>query len=122
MNVDTATQSAAAALSSAPRVSAPASAPTPGQGQADADGQAQAPIVAQAQGEFISAARALRDALGPMFHTEPRFRVDPNTKRVQVEIVDQNTGDVVREIPSDTLVRFAHTFDILLGLNIDETV
>ena len=120
MNVDTATQSAAAALSSAPRVSAPASAPTPRQG--NSEGQAQAPIVAQAQGEFISAARALRDALGPMFHTEPRFRVDPNTKRVQVEIVDQNTGDVVREIPSDTLVRFAHTFDILLGLNIDETV
>jgi flagellar protein FlaG len=118
MKVDTGAQTAVAALSSRPPE--PASAPTPGQGSAN--GQAHAPIVAQAQGEFISAARALREALGPMFHTEPRFRVDPSTNRVQVEIVDQNTGDVIREIPSDTLVRFAHTFDILLGLNVDETV
>ena len=119
MKIEAAAQSAVAALSALPRAGAPEPVALLGQG-GGTGGQQQAPVTAQH--EFISAARALREALGPMFNTEARFRVDPNSKRVQVEIVDQTTGDVVRQVPSDTLVRFAQTFDILLGLNVDETV
>ena len=118
MKVESAGQSAVAALSAPSRAAAPE--PPAPLGQGGVVGQQ--PAAEQAQDEFISAARALRAALGPMAHTEARFRVDTDSKRVQIEIVDQNTGDVVRQIPSDTLVRFAQTFDILLGLNVDETV
>lgn len=80
-----------------------------------------ATIIREAQDDLLRAAQALRDALGPHFRTEPRFSMDQETNRVRIEIVD-DSGEVVRQIPTEDVERFTRTFDILIGLLVDESV
>ena len=68
--------------------------------------------------DLLRSARALHEALGPMLHTSPHFSVDTDTHRVRIEIVD-DSGEIVRQIPSEALERFAKSFDRFLGLLID---
>lgn len=72
--------------------------------------------------EFLEAARELRRAIGAMRQTDLRFNVDQTTNQVQFEIVDRTTGDVVRQVPHETLVRFAEAFDQYLGTILDTEV
>jgi uncharacterized FlaG/YvyC family protein len=69
--------------------------------------------------DLLRAAQELRDALGPMFNTAPQFSVDTETHRVRIEIVD-GSGEIVRQIPSEAVERFARSFDRFLGMLVDE--
>jgi flagellar protein FlaG len=75
---------------------------------------------AEAQQRFLSAARQLREALGPMANTAPRFQADPSTNQVLVEIVDETSGEVVRRIPEETILKFAESWDAYLGTLVDK--
>lgn len=86
----------------------------------DRNAQNGAPANDQVREQFISAARQLRDALGPMATTQPRFHAEPGTDEVMVEIVDQTSGEVVRRIPEETLLRFAESWDAYLGTLVDK--
>jgi flagellar protein FlaG len=42
-------------------------------------------------------------------NNELTFAVDRATKRTVIRLVDKNTGDVIRQIPSETILHLAET-------------
>ena len=45
-----------------------------------------------------------------------RFQVDPKFKEVIIKVVDQDNGRVIRQIPTEDVVRIAKAMDDLTGL------
>jgi flagellar protein FlaG len=76
-------------------------------------------VQAQAREAFLSAAKELRDAIGNVSQTYAKFHMDPHTHMVSVAIVDQDSGQVVRQIPSEALTRFAESWDAFVGNLLD---
>ncbi len=48
------------------------------------------------------------------------FTVDDETKLKLVKIVDRETKEVIRQIPSEEIVRFVKVFDELRGVLLSE--
>jgi flagellar protein FlaG len=46
--------------------------------------------------------------------------VDPATGAVVVKISDDKTGEVVRQIPSEDMLRIARNIDVLTGILVDQ--
>lgn len=44
------------------------------------------------------------------------FEIDGETNQIVVTVKDINTGDVIRQIPSEALLRVAHNIDQIKGL------
>lgn len=55
-----------------------------------------------------------------IFRTQAEFSVDKDTNMVIVKIKDTETGEVVRQIPPEVIVKLAKTIDEFLGLLFDE--
>lgn len=49
-----------------------------------------------------------------------QFSVDESTKRIQITVSDKETGKVIRQVPSDTLLRVADSLEALKGLLYDD--
>ena len=106
-----------AAATGASPAPAPAPLALPGAGATlAADPAAQA----AARDTFLSAAQDLRDAIGNLSQTYVKFNVDPHSRVVSVAIVDQASGEVVRQIPSEALTRFAESWDAYVGKLLDK--
>ena len=54
--------------------------------------------------------------------SEAEFKVDRSTGMVIVKIKDKETGEVIRQIPPEVVVRLAKTIEEFLGLLLDERV
>lgn len=52
--------------------------------------------------------------------SEAEFRIDRKTGMVIVRIKDKETGEVVRQIPPEVVVRLARTIEEFLGMLFDE--
>ncbi len=52
--------------------------------------------------------------------SQVRFEVDSQTKDVIVKVINKETGDVIREIPSEEMVRLASRVKELRGLIFNE--
>jgi flagellar protein FlaG len=50
------------------------------------------------------------------------FSVDDSTSQVVVQVRNTHSGDVIRQIPSETVLRVAHNLDAVKGLLSDEAV
>jgi len=55
-------------------------------------------------------------------HTQLNFSVHEKTDRVMVRITDQDTGDVIREIPSEEFLDMAAKLQEMVGLMFDMKV
>lgn len=53
--------------------------------------------------------------------TGMRFDIDPEAERVVVSIIDSETGDVLRTIPTDAVIRVARMIVQLQGRHVDTT-
>lgn len=51
-----------------------------------------------------------------------QFQIDPEYKDVIVKVVDQDSGKVIRQIPSEDVVRISKAMDNLKGLLFAQTV
>jgi len=51
-----------------------------------------------------------------------RFRVDETTDRSIITVVDEKTGEVVRQLPSEEMLQVAHNIESLKGILIKEWV
>ena len=49
-----------------------------------------------------------------------QYQLDLHTRTVQVSIVDQSTGVVIRQIPSEAMARFAQSWDTYVGRLLDQ--
>lgn len=50
------------------------------------------------------------------------FRVHEDTQRIMVEVIDKDTGDVIREIPPEYILDIMAKIDALFGVFVDEKV
>ncbi len=55
-------------------------------------------------------------------NTHLNFSVHEETERIMVRITDQNTGDVIREIPSEEFLNLAARLQEMVGLMFDMKV
>jgi flagellar protein FlaG len=65
--------------------------------------------------DMTTAVSELRDAL----RTTPfglQFEIDDVTHKVITKVVDRETGEVIRQLPSEEMVRIAHAMNKLQGL------
>lgn len=53
--------------------------------------------------------------------TQLQFEIDPNVHQVVVSVVDANTGDVIRTIPSEALLKIAKMIVNMQGNGIKTT-
>ena len=60
------------------------------------------------------------EKLKKIFRTQAEFSVDKDTNMVIVKIKDTETGEVIRQIPPEVVVKLAKTIDEFLGLLFDE--
>lgn len=65
--------------------------------------------------------RALQTALAAENITL-KFRRDDATEQMVVELVDEETGDPIRQMPSEVSLRLEAVFSKLVGHIVDETV
>ncbi|MBN2325404.1 MAG: flagellar protein FlaG [Spirochaetes bacterium] len=61
----------------------------------------------------------LKDA-GDIFKRRLDFKIDDETNRVVVKVIDTETNKVVKEIPPEQLVRLAAKIQEMIGLLVDE--
>ncbi len=52
--------------------------------------------------------------------SEAEFQIDRSTGMVIVKIKDKDTGQIIRQIPPDVVVKLAKTIDEFLGMLLDE--
>jgi flagellar protein FlaG len=55
-------------------------------------------------------------------HTSLRFLVDSSTGNLVVQVVNQETGELLRQIPQETVNRFTDYFGKMIGVIIDKEV
>jgi flagellar protein FlaG len=48
--------------------------------------------------------------------SDVQFRVDEETKAVIVRVVDSETNEVIRQIPSEEMIAISHSLDQMVGL------
>jgi flagellar protein FlaG len=61
----------------------------------------------------------LRD-LGDLFNRRLDFRMDQETHRVVVKVIDTETDKVIKEIPPEQVLRLAAKIQEMIGLLVDE--
>ncbi|NLU55434.1 MAG: flagellar protein FlaG [Firmicutes bacterium] len=88
--------------------------------------QSEKPVDAQKQEESkldqsIQVADGL-DTLAEAFNKGIRFQVHEDLDRVYVEIVDRSTGEVIKQIPPEDMLKIAAKFQEFIGLIFDEKV
>lgn len=51
-----------------------------------------------------------------------RFEIDEGTHRVITKVIDKDTGELIRQLPSEEVLRFARAIDKLQGLFVSHAV
>lgn len=51
-----------------------------------------------------------------------RFEIDEDTHRVITKVIDKDTGELIRQLPSEEVLRFAKAIDKLQGLFVSHAV
>lgn len=68
----------------------------------------------QKGGDVARAERSLNSAFNP-HGISLKFRQDEETNAIVVEVVDQNTGETLRQIPDETMLHLASSLGSLQG-------
>lgn len=116
MQVDT-----AAPAKSPPMASAVASTPGEGGGAATEtalpeNGKAQAAAASQ----IMDMVASVRENLSAMNKVGLQFAVHESSGRMKVTVIDEDTGKVIREIPSDEVLNLAAKLDEMIGMIFDQ--
>ena len=101
---------AVSAISEAPAPAAPAPADAAKANVAKATEQAQAQAQARREPTLVEAKHAARqlETFMASMNRYLEFRVDQDSGRTVVTVKDKTTGDVVRQIPTEEVLRLAH--------------
>lgn len=90
-----------------------------GDNQYPDENEAGVPIQEVSKEKVESALRDINAKIKPT-HTECQFSYHEKTKRISIKVMDQGTGEVIREIPPEkTLDMIAKTLE-LAGILVDE--
>lgn len=72
------------------------------------------------QKELDQAVKHLNDT-AHLFNTELLFAVDPSTGRQVVKVTDRGTNEVIRQIPSEEVLRLSKALDDFKGLLVKDS-
>lgn len=78
----------------------------------DAGAPAQAVAASPAIGELVEAFKTTSIGL--------RFEIDEATHRVVTKVIDKETGDLIRQMPTEEMLRIARAIDKLQGLFVSQ--
>ena len=53
---------------------------------------------------------------------ELNFSVDEVSKRIMVSVTDRSTGEVIRQVPSEAILKVAHNIEALKGVIFDKNI
>ncbi len=73
-------------------------------------------------GEAVEAAADIRRAIGELTEVLRttsiglRFEIDDVTNRVVTKVIDKETGELIRQMPTEEVLRFARALDRLQGV------
>ena len=70
--------------------------------------------------ELSELATDVQKNLNIIHNVDLKFSVNKNSGRIMVTVTDEATGEVIREIPSSELVKFADKFDEMVGMIFDQ--
>jgi flagellar protein FlaG len=73
-----------------------------------------------AQGALRDSVEELKEFVKP-FNTSLDFSIDEDTGRTVVKVVDKDSGDTIRQIPSEEMLAISKAIDQLKGLLIKQT-
>ena len=76
---------------------------------------------AQHEAQVKAAAQQLNDFM-KRFSTELNFSVDTDSKQIVVKVLNKETGEVIRQIPSEEALKLSKAMDVLQGLIIQKKV
>ncbi len=62
----------------------------------------------------------IADKLAIAFNKAIKFQIHEKTEQVYVEIVDKETGEVIKQIPPEEMIKIAVSVKEFLGLIVDE--
>ena len=62
----------------------------------------------------------IADKLAKAFNRGIKFQVHEQTEEIYVEIIDKDTGEVIKQIPPEEMLRIAASVQEFLGLILDE--
>jgi flagellar protein FlaG len=93
------------------------SAPTVEPVAATKDGEVAKPSVKQVQQSLDDINKVLAG-----FSISVQFKVDPDYKELIVKVVDQETGKLIRQIPTEDVVKMSKAMDSLKGLLFAQSV
>lgn len=107
------------ASNAAPVQPAAASGVRAGAAYPDASGASQLPP--DASPDMTAAVNELFDVLKTT-SIGLRFEIDEDTHRVITKVIDKDTGELIRQLPSEEVLRFARAIDKLQGLFVSHAV
>ncbi|WP_319240675.1 flagellar protein FlaG [uncultured Propionivibrio sp.] len=86
-------------------------------GEAEQVTQAQSPAEQQAHSaeNLSSAVKAVNDFVSSV-NSDLKFSVDNDTGKTIVKVVDKNTDEVIRQVPSEEMMAIAKALDSIKGL------
>jgi flagellar protein FlaG len=76
--------------------------------------------------QFLHEAPFLNDAIdklkkaGDIFNRRLEFKVDEDTHRIMVKVIDTETDKVIKEIPPEQIIELAAKIQEMVGLLVDE--
>ncbi|HPZ16891.1 MAG TPA: flagellar protein FlaG [Fervidobacterium sp.] len=62
------------------------------------------------------------DKLRKIFRGQAEFRIDRDVNKVVIKIKDSDTGEIIRQIPPELVVKISKSIQELLGVLMDERV
>ncbi len=83
--------------------------------------------IAQAQNngnlnEEVDVLKQNLDKLKKIFRGQAEFRIDKDVNKVVIKIKDPDTGEIIRQIPPEMVVKISKNIQELLGVLMDERV
>jgi len=75
---------------------------------------------AQEDAVYLNEALQKLKTVGDIFNRRLDFRVDEETNRIIVKVIDTETDKVIKEIPPEQLVELAAKIQKMIGLLVDE--
>jgi len=93
----------------------------PSEQEATKDKEVQKSVQRESMPDLDELAADMQNNLNIIHNVDLQFSVQKSSGKVMVTVTDEESGEVIREIPSEELVKFANKFDEMVGMLFDRT-
>jgi len=91
-----------------------------GREAAQKDGDVKKAVQAPSMAELSELASDVQKNMNIIHNVDLHFSVNKDSGRIMVTVTDEATGEVIREIPPEEIVKFVDKFDEMVGMIFDK--